>query len=145
MKVGLTPIGQPLDKVVNKVFKGYLRDLYDIRSLTDPVSPWAGHQCPPYRQLLATWIVQAWGNTTKSLCRKAWNACGYKTQEELAAETSGTAAADQESAIINFSSDQVAAMVSKEIGVDDAMNFIVDLVVDDTDPEFDEADDECYD
>ena len=63
----------------------------------------------------------------------------------MAAETAGTAAAEQESAIINLSSNKVAAMVSKEIGVDDAMNFIVDLVVDDTDPEFDEADDECYD
>ena len=63
----------------------------------------------------------------------------------MAAETAGTAAAEQESTIINLSSDQVAAMVSKEIGGDDAMNFIAGLVVDDADPEFDEADDECYD
>ena len=63
----------------------------------------------------------------------------------MAAETAGTAAAEQESAIIVFSSDQVADIVSKEIRGDDAMNFIADLVVDDADPEFDEADDECYD
>ena len=36
-------------------------------------------------------------------------------------------------------------MVSKEIGGDDAMNFIANLVVYDADPESDEADDECYD
>ena len=34
MKGGLTPVGQPLDKVVNKVFKGHLRDIYDMWSLT---------------------------------------------------------------------------------------------------------------
>ena len=44
MKGRLTPFGQPLEKVVNKVFKGYLRDLYDIRSLTAPVNPRTGHQ-----------------------------------------------------------------------------------------------------
>ena len=60
-------------------------------------------------------------------------------------DTYGKAAAEQESAIINLYSDQVAAMVSKDIGGDDAMDFIANLVVDDTDPEFDEADDECYD
>ena len=35
-------------------------------------------------------------------------------------------------------------MVSKEIGGDDAMNFIANLVVNDADPEFYEAGDECY-
>ena len=63
----------------------------------------------------------------------------------MAGDTAGTAAAEQESAIINLYSNQVAAMASKDIGGDDDMNFIADLVVDDADPEFDEADDECYD
>ena len=35
-------------------------------------------------------------------------------------------------------------MVSNDIGGDDAMDFIANLVVDDADPDFDEADDECY-
>ena len=30
MKGGLTPAGQTLDKVVNKVLTGYLCDIYDI-------------------------------------------------------------------------------------------------------------------
>ena len=62
-------------------------------------------------------------------------------QEELAAETAGTEAAEQESDIINLYSDKAADMVSKEIRGDDAMNLIVDLVVDDVDPDFYEADD----
>ena len=36
-------------------------------------------------------------------------------------------------------------MVSKDIGADDAMILIADLVVGDTNPEFDKADDKCYD
>ena len=72
-------------------------------------------------------------------------ACEYKTQEELDADTDGTAAAEQESAIINFSSDQVSYMVSKDIGGDYAINFIANLVVNDSGPCFDEADDEFYD
>ena len=63
MNGGLTPVGQPLNKVVNKVFKGYLRDLYKIWSPTAPFNPHKGHQCPSSHQLLATWIVQTWGNT----------------------------------------------------------------------------------
>ena len=76
MKGERTPVGQPLGKVLNKVFNGYLLDLYDIQSLTAPVNPRTGHLFPPSRQLLATWIVQAWVNITEYLCRKAWNACG---------------------------------------------------------------------
>ena len=59
-------------------------------------------------------------------------------------DTDGKAAAEQESAIINLSFDEVADMVSKEIGGDDAINFIANLVVNDADTEFYEADDECY-
>ena len=57
----------------------------------------------------------------------------------------GMAAADMEISIINFSSIQVEAMVRKDIRGYDNMNSIAYLLVDDAYPEFDEADDECYD
>ena len=50
MKGGLTPVGQPLDKVVNKVFKGYLRDNYDLWALTSPINTATGAPHPPTQQ-----------------------------------------------------------------------------------------------
>ena len=35
---GLTPLGQPLDKVINKVWKGNYRDFYDEYALEMNVS-----------------------------------------------------------------------------------------------------------
>ena len=57
---GLTPVAQPLNKVINKVFKAYLRDLYDLYILTAPIMS-IGSPKAPSRQLLATWVVEAWG------------------------------------------------------------------------------------
>ena len=34
---GLAPVAQPLDKVINKVFKGHFRGLYDLYILTMPI------------------------------------------------------------------------------------------------------------
>ena len=54
MKGRLTPVGQYLETVLNKVFKGYLRDLDEISFLTSPVNPRTGNQYPLPRQLLET-------------------------------------------------------------------------------------------
>ena len=77
----LTPVAQPLDKLVNKVFKGYLRELYDIYALTAPVNQKTGSPYAPSRQLITSWIVQAWDRVPEELCAKAWTACGYKTKK----------------------------------------------------------------
>ena len=60
MKGLLTPVGQPLDRLFNKLFKGYLCELYDIFALTDPVNPATGDPSPPSCQKISTWIVKAW-------------------------------------------------------------------------------------
>lgn len=59
IKGRLTPVGQPFDKLVNNMFKGYLRKLYDILSNTAPVNPTTGARYPSSHQLITTWIVEA--------------------------------------------------------------------------------------
>ena len=60
MKGGLTPVGHPLDKVVNILFKGYLCDIYGMWELPSPINKSTGSPHPPTCQQCATWIVEAW-------------------------------------------------------------------------------------
>ena len=60
MKGVLTPVGQPIDRLVNKVFKGYLRELYDIFALIAPVNRDTGAPSLPFPQQISTWIVKVW-------------------------------------------------------------------------------------
>ena len=83
MDGGLTPEGQPLDKVINKVVKGKFRDMFDEWSLNAPINPRTGHPIAPSRQLLAQWVVDAWESIPEEMIEKAWEACGYESVEEL--------------------------------------------------------------
>ena len=60
MKGGITPVGKSLDRMVNKVFKGYLRELYDIFALIAPVNRDTGAPSLPFPQQISTWIVKVW-------------------------------------------------------------------------------------
>ena len=76
MKGVMAPIGQPLYRLVNKVFKGYLRELYGIFVLTAPFNPAIGAPCPPSRQKIPTWIVEACYQVPEEIFSKAWTECG---------------------------------------------------------------------
>ena len=53
MDGGITPKDQPLDVLINKVFKGFFNDLFKEWSLNAPTNPKTGHPLAPYRPLLA--------------------------------------------------------------------------------------------
>ena len=52
MDGGIAPKAQPLDALINKVFKGFLRDLFEDWFLNAPTNPKTGHPVAPYRKFL---------------------------------------------------------------------------------------------
>ena len=86
MDGGITPKAQPLDALINKIFKGLFRDLFKEWLLNVPTNPKTGHPLAPSRQLLAQWIVKKWAKVPKELVRKSWEVCGYKSTEDLSNE-----------------------------------------------------------
>ena len=127
---GLTPVSQPLDKVINKVFKGHFRDEYDQYILSAPIVN--GAPKAPSRQLLCTWVVKAWKKIPEELIKKAWVACGYTPEEDLGKK-------NQE--IVPYNKDQVGTLIGKICGEDVRMN-LVDPEVGEPEPEF-PSDEEC--
>eukprot|EP00957_Ditylum_brightwellii_P061802 4690013-Ditylum_brightwellii.AAC.1 len=57
MAGGITPKGQPLGKLVNKILKGYLCDEYDSCIFAAPINVKTGHPKPLSHQLMARWIT----------------------------------------------------------------------------------------
>ena len=57
---GLTPEVQPLYKAINKVFKGYFCNLYDLYYLAATFNFKTGAPISPTRQLLSNFILGAW-------------------------------------------------------------------------------------
>ena len=76
MKGGITPVRQPLYKVVNKVFKIFIREIYDVWALNTPINPTKGAPLPPTCQQVASWVVQAWDKINEELCIQYCTACG---------------------------------------------------------------------
>ena len=75
MKGVLNPAGQPLGKVVNKLFKRFLREIFGVWEFTYPINPTSGDPLPTSRHQVASWVVQAWDRIPEELCTKAWTDC----------------------------------------------------------------------
>lgn len=118
MDGGITPKAQPLDVLINKVFKGLYRDLFEEWSLNAPINDNTGHPYPPSRQLLATWVVQAWKMIPEELVRKAWVVAGYTDMADLEDQASSRE-------IVEYSAEDLGSMVEKYAG-DKAMMAWID-------------------
>ena len=74
--ITITPKAQPLDVLINKVWKGLYWDLFEEWSLCCPLNQKSGHPHPPSRQLIVQWVVMAWEKIPKELVQKAWVVSG---------------------------------------------------------------------
>ena len=86
---GVTPLVQPLDVILNKIYKGYYRELYDLYMLNAPLND-KGHPISPSRQLCAQWAVKAWDRMPTELVVEAWKLCGCKSMEEIKSGSDAT-------------------------------------------------------
>jgi len=133
MDGGITPKAQPLDVMVNKIFKGLFRDMFEEWSLNAPIHPKSGHPLPPSRQLLAQWVVMAWEKVPEELVRKAWVVSGYTSMKDLQEKATSRE-------LVQYSSEQLGSMVENIAGADAMMAWIDEA--NDTEPEFPEEEDD---
>ena len=119
MDGGITPKSQPLDVLINKIFKGFFRDLFEEWSLNAPTNPNTVHPLAPSRQLIAQWVVKAWSKVPKELVWKSWEVCGYKSTEDLSNEEETASVA-----VINYSQKQLGTMIDNIAGDDARMAWI---------------------
>ena len=83
MDGGITPKDQPIDVLLNKLFKGFFQDLFEEWSLNAPTNPDTGHPLAPSCKHISQWIFKAWAEVPKELVRKSWEVCGHKSIEDL--------------------------------------------------------------
>ena len=139
MDGGITPKAQPLDVIINKVFKGFFYDLFEEWSLNTPTNPKTGHPLAPTRQLFAQCIVKAWAKVPKEHVRKSWEIYGYKSTEDLINEEDTASVA-----VINYSQEQLGTMIENISGDDARMAWIDEA--NDRQPVFPmEVNDVCWD
>ena len=119
MDGGITPKAQPLDVLINKVFKGYFRDIFEEWSLQAPIHEDTGHPYPPTRQLLAQWVVEAWDMVSEELVKKSWEVCGYKSVGALRSDAATTE-------IVELTDHDLGAEVETIAGDDAKMAWIDD-------------------
>ena len=72
---GLTPVGQPLDKLIQKIIKGNYRQQYDEYAI-DADEDDKGNIPAPSRQLCAQWVANAINNIEPEVIIRSFIHCG---------------------------------------------------------------------
>lgn len=73
---GLTPLLQPLDRMLNKQMKRLLRGMYTAHTATAVADTRTGKLKPPGRGQVSTWCKQAWAQITPELVKTCFKICG---------------------------------------------------------------------
>ncbi|CAM9340623.1 unnamed protein product, partial [Pylaiella littoralis] len=73
---GLTPLLQPLDRMLNKQMKRLLRGMYTKHSASAARDPKTGKLTPPGRGAVSTWCKDAWATITPEMVKTCFKICG---------------------------------------------------------------------
>ncbi|CAN0061695.1 unnamed protein product, partial [Pylaiella littoralis] len=73
---GLTPLLQPLDRMLNKQMKRLLQGIYTRHQASAQADPKTGKLKPPGRGLVAKWCKEAWASITPETVKTCFKICG---------------------------------------------------------------------
>ncbi|CAB1115321.1 unnamed protein product [Ectocarpus sp. CCAP 1310/34] len=73
---GLTPLLQPLDRMLNKQMKRLLRGKYTAYSTSAVADARSGKLKPPERGVVSTWCKEAWESITPETVKSCFKICG---------------------------------------------------------------------
>ncbi|CAM9817043.1 unnamed protein product, partial [Scytosiphon promiscuus] len=73
---GLTPLLQPLDRMLNKQMKRLMRGKYTAYTASATADPKTGKLKPPGRGVVSTWCKQAWASITPETVKTCFKICG---------------------------------------------------------------------
>ncbi|CAM9405149.1 unnamed protein product, partial [Hapterophycus canaliculatus] len=73
---GLTPMLQPLDRMLNKQMKRLLRGEYNALTATAVADKTTGKLKPPGRRMVSTWSKEAWAAITPGFAMTCFKICG---------------------------------------------------------------------
>ncbi|CAN0343599.1 unnamed protein product, partial [Pylaiella littoralis] len=73
---GLTPLLQPLNRMLNKQMKRLLRGMYTKHSASAARDPKTGKLTPPGRGAVSTWCKDAWATITPEMVKTCFKICG---------------------------------------------------------------------
>lgn len=105
---GCTSKLQPADVSWNKPFKERVAELYDEWLFSGPVEKTkSGNRRAPSKQLMLTWIKQAWDSISPELIRKSFKKCGISNSLDGSEDHLFQACSDDEDPFEGFEQDDV--------------------------------------